>query len=135
MLCRVRSVKHFFQNALSRAHHGVLVPTSLLVGPIDSLPFATRFLASLKKIFLRKSMGGKNCQLFTASATDCRTLARHALKLICQTTLNSPTLSFEYFVVRNKMGMGSWLGLLQRHEIENIFSCPGYFALAMPALQ
>ena len=76
-------------NALSRAHHGVLVPTSLLVGPIDSLPFATRFLASLKKIFLRKSMGGKNCQLFTASATDCRTLARHALKLICQTTFDS----------------------------------------------
>ena len=31
----------FFGNALSRAHHGVLVPTSLWLGPIDSLPFAT----------------------------------------------------------------------------------------------
>ena len=46
MLSRVRSVKHFFfffffQNALSRAHRGVLVPTSLWLGPIDSLPFAT----------------------------------------------------------------------------------------------
>ena len=46
MLSRVRSVKHFFQNALSRAHRGVLVPTSLWLGPIDSLPFATPFLAS-----------------------------------------------------------------------------------------
>ena len=41
MLSRVRSVKHFFGNALSRAHRGVLVPTSLWLGPIDSLPFAT----------------------------------------------------------------------------------------------
>ena len=30
-----------FRNALSRAHRGVLVPTSLWLGPIDSLPFAT----------------------------------------------------------------------------------------------
>ena len=28
-------------DALSRAHRGVLVPTSLWLGPIDSLPFAT----------------------------------------------------------------------------------------------
>ena len=42
MLSRVRSVKHFFfESALSRAHRGVLVPTSLWLGPIDSLPFAT----------------------------------------------------------------------------------------------
>ena len=41
MLSMVRSVKHFFGNALSRAHRGVLVPTSLWLGPIDSLPFAT----------------------------------------------------------------------------------------------
>ena len=41
MLNRVRSVRHFFRNALSRAHRGVLVPTSLWLGPIDSLPFAT----------------------------------------------------------------------------------------------
>ena len=31
----------FFGNALSRAHRGVLVPISLWLGPIDSLPFAT----------------------------------------------------------------------------------------------
>ena len=31
----------FFRNALSKAHHGVLVPTSLWLGPINSLPFAT----------------------------------------------------------------------------------------------
>ena len=31
----------FFWKALSRAHRGVLVPTSLWLGPIDSLPFAT----------------------------------------------------------------------------------------------
>ena len=41
MLSSVRSVKHFFRNALNRAHRGVLVPTSLWLGPIDSLPFAT----------------------------------------------------------------------------------------------
>ena len=40
MLGRVRSVKHFFRNALSRAHRGVLVPTSLWLGPIDSLPLS-----------------------------------------------------------------------------------------------
>ena len=31
----------FFGNALSRAHRGVLVPTSLWLGLVDSLPFAT----------------------------------------------------------------------------------------------
>ena len=31
----------FFRNALSRAHRGVLVSTSLWLGPIDSLPFPT----------------------------------------------------------------------------------------------
>ena len=41
MLSNVRSVKHFFQNALSRTHRGVLVPISLWLGPIDSLPLAT----------------------------------------------------------------------------------------------
>ena len=45
-----------------------------------------RFLASF--LFLRKSMERKLlCQFFTA--TNCSTLARHALKLICQTTFNS----------------------------------------------
>ena len=49
-----------------------------------------RFLASLKKIYkkLRKSMERKLlCQLFTAA--NCSTLARHGLKLICQTTFDS----------------------------------------------
>ena len=41
MLSSVRSVKHFFLNALNRAHRGVLVPTSLWLGPIDSLPLGT----------------------------------------------------------------------------------------------
>ena len=42
MFSKVRSVKHFFRNALSRAHRGVLVPTSLWLGPIDchSLPLS-----------------------------------------------------------------------------------------------
>ena len=45
-----------------------------------------RFLALF--LFLRKSMERKLlCQFFTA--TNCSTLARHALKLICQTTFNS----------------------------------------------
>ena len=93
MLSRVRSVKHFFRNALSRAHRGVLVPTSLWLGPIESLPFATvvfwlHFFFFSFFLFLSetKSMERKLlCQLLTA--TNCSTLARHALKLICQTTL------------------------------------------------
>ena len=88
MLSRVRSVKHFFGNALSRAHRGVLVPTSLWLGPIDSLPFATVVFWLHFFFFLRKSMDRKLlCQLFTA--TNCSTLVRHALKLICQTTFDS----------------------------------------------
>ena len=91
MLSRVRSVKHFFGNALSRAHRGVLVPISLWLGPIDSLPFATvvfwlHVKKNIKKI--RKNMERKLlCQPFTA--TNCSTLARHALKLICLTTFDS----------------------------------------------
>ena len=80
----------FFWNALSRAHHGVLVHVSLWLGPIDSLPFATVvFWLHLKNNkTLRKSVERKLlCQPFTA--TKCSTLARHALKLICQTTFNS----------------------------------------------
>ena len=74
MLSSVQSVKHFFRNALSRAHRGVLVPTSLWLGPIDSLP-----LSFSGFIFKRKSLERKLlCQLFTA--TNCSTLARHALK-------------------------------------------------------
>ena len=91
MLSRVWSVKHFFfffLNALSRAHRGVLVPTSLWLGPINSLRAICHchFLASFKK--KRKSMERKLlCQLFTA--TNCSILAWHALKLICQTTFDS----------------------------------------------
>ena len=88
MLSRVRSVKHFFQNALSRAHRGVLVPTSLWLGPIDSLPFDTVVFWLHFFFFFRKSIERKLLsQLFTAS--NCSTLARHALKLICQITLDS----------------------------------------------
>ena len=40
----------FLFNALSRAHRGVLVPTSLWLGPIDSLPFAAlSFSGFIKK--------------------------------------------------------------------------------------
>ena len=47
-----------------------------------------RFLAFFLLFFQRKSMERKLlCQLF--AATNCSTLARHALKLICQTTFNS----------------------------------------------
>ena len=77
-----------FFNALSRAHRGVLVPTSLWLGPNDSLPFVTVvfWLFFFSFFSETKSMERKLlCQLFTA--TNCSTLARHALKLICQTTL------------------------------------------------
>ena len=63
MLSRVRSVKlfffFFFYNALSRAHRGVLVPTSLWLGPIDSLPFATvvSWLHFRKTNFLKEKHG------------------------------------------------------------------------------
>ena len=95
MLSRVRSVKHFFRNVLSSAHRGVLVPTSLWLGPTDSLPFATgvfwfHFCFFCFFVFFKEKHGGKTtllCQLFTA--TSCSTLARHALKLICQTTFDS----------------------------------------------
>ena len=67
MLSRVRSVKHFFFffYALSRAHRGVLVPTSLWLGPIDSLPFATvvSWLHFRKKLLKEKH--GKKTPLST----------------------------------------------------------------------
>ena len=61
MLSRVRSVKHFFFNALSRAHRGVLVPTSLWLGLIDSLLFVTvvLWLHLKKKMFLKEKHGKK----------------------------------------------------------------------------
>ena len=53
----IRSVKHFFRNALSRAHRGVLVPTSLWLGPIESLPLATVVFWLL--VFLKEKHGKK----------------------------------------------------------------------------
>ena len=77
MLSRVRSVEHF-----------VLVPTSLWLGPIDSLPFATVVFWLFFFFFIMKSMERKLFyQLFTA--TNCSTHTQQALKLICQTTFNS----------------------------------------------
>ena len=64
MLSRVRSVKHFFRNALSRAYRGVLVPTSLWLGPIDSLPFAT-VVFWLHFFFFFKEKHGKKTPLST----------------------------------------------------------------------
>ena len=49
MLSRVRSVKHFFGNALSRAHRGGLVPTSVARSHRFIAICHCRFLASLKK--------------------------------------------------------------------------------------
>ena len=81
-------MKQFFGNALSRAHRGVLVPTSLWLGPSDSLPFAT-VIFWLHFFFIKEKNGEKKllCQIFTA--TNCSTLARYALKPICQTTFDS----------------------------------------------
>ena len=88
MFSKVRSVKHFFRNALSRAHRGVLVPTSLWLGPIDCHSLPLSFSGFTSFFFLRKGMERKLlCQLFTA--TNRSTLARHTLKLICQTAFDS----------------------------------------------
>ena len=65
MLSRVRSVKHFFRNALSRAHRGVLVSTSLWLGPIDSLPFATVVFWLHFFFFFFKEKHGKKTPLST----------------------------------------------------------------------
>ena len=65
MLSRVRSVKHFFRNALSRAHRGVLVPTSLWLGPIDSLPFATVVFWLFFLFFFLKEKHGMKTPLST----------------------------------------------------------------------
>ena len=65
MLSRVRSVKHFLRNALSRAHRGVLVPTSLWLGPVDSLPFATVVFWLFLFYFFIKEKHGKKTPLST----------------------------------------------------------------------
>ena len=63
MLSRVRSVKHFFGNALSRAHRGVFVSHFFL---IDSLPFATViFWLHLKTKTKFKEKHGKKTPLST----------------------------------------------------------------------
>ena len=66
MLSRVRSVEHFFffgGNVLSRAHRGVLVPTS---SSVDSLPFATVvFWLHLKTKTKFKEKHGKKTPLST----------------------------------------------------------------------
>ena len=51
---------------MSRAHRGVLVPTSLWLGPIDSLPFATVvFWLHLKAKTKFKEKHGKKIPLST----------------------------------------------------------------------
>ena len=56
----------FFGNALSRAHRGVLVPISLWLGHIDSLPFATVvFWLHLKTKTKFKEKHGKKTLLST----------------------------------------------------------------------
>ena len=67
MLSCVRSVKHFFRNALSRAHRGVLVPTSLWLGSIDS-----------GFIFKGKAWNENSFDNFSLQPTAA--LVRHALK-------------------------------------------------------
>ena len=51
--------------------------------------FVARFHHLFRFFFFLKEKHGRKllCQLFTA--TNCSTLARHALKLICQTTFDS----------------------------------------------
>ena len=69
MLSRVRSVKHIFGNALSRAHRGVLVPTSSSSIHCH-LPLSfSGFIFFLKK---RKSM--KKTEKNTLSAFHCNQL-------------------------------------------------------------
>ena len=56
----------FFKNASSRAQRGVLVSTSLWLGPIDSLPFATVvFWLCLKTKTKFKEKHGKKTPLST----------------------------------------------------------------------
>ena len=78
----------FFSKCSEQSTSCFLVPTSLWLDPIDSLALAT-VVFWLHFFFLAKEKHAKKtlCQLFTA--TNCSTLARHALKLICQTTLDS----------------------------------------------
>ncbi len=86
MLSRVRSVKHFFfGNALSRAHRGVLVPTSSSsIHCHLPLSFSGFILKYIKNKNKNKEKHGKKTPL-SIFHCNCSTLARHALKLICHT--------------------------------------------------
>ena len=72
MLSRVRSVKHFFGNALSRAHRGVLVPTSSSSIhchlPLSFSGFIKKKKKKKKKKFKQKHGKKLLCQSFTATA-------------------------------------------------------------------
>ena len=88
MLSRVWSVKHFFFKCFEQStswcfgSHFFVARSHRFIAI-----YHCRFLASFF-FFFKKSMKRKLlCQLFTA--TNCSTLARHALKLTCQTTFNS----------------------------------------------
>ena len=60
----------FFSKCLSRAHRGVLVPTSLWLGPIDSLPFATVVFLLFFLSFFKEKHGKKT----PLSASHCNKL-------------------------------------------------------------
>ena len=67
---------------------------------IDALPFATVvFWLHLKTKTKCKEKHGKKTPLSTGTATNCSTLARHALKLICQ-TLSIQFCSSRYWAMR-----------------------------------
>ncbi len=97
MLSRVRSVKHFFGNALSRAHRGVLVPTSSSsIHCHLPLSFSGFILKYIKN--KNKEKHGKKTPL-SIFHCNCSTLARHALKLICH-TLSIQFCSSRYWAMR-----------------------------------
>ena len=85
LLSSVRSVKHFFRNALSRAHRGVLVPTSLWL-------LSHRFIATCHCRFLASFLKGKAWgKKFPLSTFHCNQLQHTHLACfkICQTTFDS----------------------------------------------
>ena len=68
--------KAFFQNALSRAHRGVLVPISLWLGPIGSLPFATVvFWLHFLNYFLDKAWKENSFVNFSLQPTAAHSLS------------------------------------------------------------
>ena len=69
------------------SHFFVARPTSLWLGPIDSLPFATVVFWLL--FFFLKKKHGKKTPLSTFHCNQLQHTRWHALKLICQTAFNS----------------------------------------------